>query len=52
MKIKERLKLFRLFCFAEGLWETAVGVRSAHSLPSPNPTLWDYTGYVVIVVFA
>ncbi|XP_060190647.1 uncharacterized protein LOC132619909 [Lycium barbarum] len=27
-----------------------VGVRSAYNLPSPDPTWWDYTGLVVIVV--
>uniref|UniRef100_A0A0V0HCM6 Putative ovule protein n=1 Tax=Solanum chacoense TaxID=4108 RepID=A0A0V0HCM6_SOLCH len=27
-----------------------VVVRSAYTLPSPDPTLWDSTGYVVVVV--
>ncbi|PHT33294.1 hypothetical protein CQW23_25094 [Capsicum baccatum] len=26
------------------------GVRSAHATPSPDPTLWNYTGYVVVVL--
>jgi len=27
-----------------------VVVRSAYTLPSPDPTSWDSTGYVVVVV--
>lgn len=26
-----------------------VGVESVYTLPSLDPTLWDYTGYVVVV---
>ncbi|XP_059288066.1 uncharacterized protein LOC132041370 isoform X2 [Lycium ferocissimum] len=38
----------------EGLSETAalpfkVGVRSAYTLPSPDPTWWDSTGLLVVV---
>lgn len=39
----------------EGLSETTslpeIGLRFAYALPSPDLTLWDYIGYVVVVLF-